>query len=42
MQRYIFKRSGFDSVGGGNLISYLEVMGSTAPIRKAGVRIPQV
>ena len=32
MQRYIFKRSGLDSVGGGSLISYLEVTGSAALI----------
>ena len=42
MQRYIFKRSGLDSVGGGCPIFYLEVTGSPALIRKAGVGIPQV
>ena len=42
MQRYIFKRSGLDSVGGGFPIFYLEVTGSAALIRKAGVGIPQV
>ena len=42
MQRYIFKRSGLDSVGGGCPIFYLEVTGSASLIRKAGVGIPQV
>ena len=42
MQRYIFKRSGLDSGGGGSPISYPEVTGSAAQIRKAGVRISQV
>ena len=42
MQRYIFKRSGLDSVGGGCPTFYLEMTGSTALIRKAGVGIPQV
>ena len=32
MQRYIFKRSGLDSVGGDSLISYLEVTETTALI----------
>ena len=42
MQRYIFKRSGLDSVGRGYSIFYLEMTGSAALIRKAGVGIPQV
>ena len=42
MQRYIFKRSGLEEVGGGFPIFYLEVTESAALIRKAGVGIPQV
>ena len=40
MQRHIFKRLGLDSMGGGYPIFYLEVMGTTALIRKAEVGIP--
>ena len=42
MQRYIFKSSGLDSVGGDYSIFSLEITGSAALIRKAGVGIPQI
>ena len=38
MQRYIFKRSGLDSMGGGYPIFYLIVTGSAALIVKKGRR----
>ncbi len=41
-QRFIFKMSGSDSLGGDYPIFYLKMAGSSALIRKAGVGIPQV